>query len=282
MNAPTAPQSNTTNSHYDLPVEVFAAFLDPTLKYSSGLFGDTSDTLHEAQLRKMEFVATELGIEGGERVLDVGCGWGSLTLFLAERYGCTVVGVTPSPHQVGFIRQRARALGLGDLVTIEEKNFDSVTHPPGSFDAITFLGSIIHFPDWGETLAGCYRLCRPRGKLYLSESYFRSTTIWKRFSETANTRFIRDDIFGAAYMVPMSVMVAALEEAGFSLQALHDLTRHYRQTIDHWSENLRANEAEVEAVEPGLTGKFLRYFRVANAGWGFTIKHYAVICTRAR
>jgi len=97
------------NTHYDQDPRIFQFFLDPAMKYSPGLFPEGTEDLETAQIKKMHFIAQQLGIEGEERVLDVGCEWGGLVCFLAKEYRCAVVGVTPAPRQADYIRARASA-----------------------------------------------------------------------------------------------------------------------------------------------------------------------------
>jgi cyclopropane-fatty-acyl-phospholipid synthase len=291
--APTAPRDTAaapavlhdsergaTNQHYDQDPAIFSLFLDASKKYSSGLFLAEGDDLDRAQTQKMAFVADQLGLRGGERVLDVGCGWGALVCFLAEHRGCRVTGLTPSPKQAEFIRARAR--GLAERVNIEVTHFQETAFPARSFDAITLLGSIVHMQDKASVLAECFRLCKQRGRVYLSESCFRNAAIEREFAERPGTVFVRDSIFGWGELLPLSRYVQWFEDAGFSLTALTDLTSHYYQTIEHWRANALANRDRLDAIEAGLTDKLVHYFDISNAGWGYTSKHYALVGARSR
>src|SRR6266705_1471215 len=120
-----------TNTHYDQDPRIFQLFLDPAMKYSPGLFPEGNEDLETAQIKKMHFIAQQLGIEGGERVLDVGCGWGGLVCFLAKEHRCAVVGVTPAPRQADYIRARASRLGIADRVRIVVGHFHEVSLAPG-------------------------------------------------------------------------------------------------------------------------------------------------------
>lgn len=271
-----------TNQHYDQEPAVFELFLDPTLKYSSGLYLHEGDTLAQAQLQKLAFVAEQLGLKGGERVLDVGCGWGSLVLYMAGELGCRATGVTPSERQAALIRERARARGLESLVEVVVGVFEETRLAERTYDAVTLLGSIVHMADRRGVLRECYRLCRPRARVYLSESCFRSREKHQMFADRPDTRFVQREIFGAGDMVPLSVLVEAAESAGFSLSGLTDLTDHYRRTIDDWSRNVERNAAELDRLQGGLADRYQRWFEITNAGWGFTTKHYALLSVKAR
>lgn len=271
-----------TNQHYDLDPAVFELFLDPTLKYSSGLYERETDSLEQAQRQKLAFVAAQLGLRGGERVLDVGCGWGSLVLYVAGELGCRVTGVTPSERQAALVRERARERGLEPQVEVVVGAFEEIRLEARSYDAVALLGSIVHMADRRQVLRECYRLCRHRARLYLSESCFRSLERHRMFANRPDTRFVQTEIFGAGDMVPLSVLVEAAESAGFSLTGLTDLTEHYRRTIEDWRRNVERSADRLDRIEPGLADRFRRWLEITNAGWGFTTKHYALQCVKAR
>jgi cyclopropane-fatty-acyl-phospholipid synthase len=275
-------QPGVTNQHYDLPPRVFELFLDEALKYSSGLYLKEDDTLDQAQIQKMDFIASQLRVRRGERVLDIGCGWGSLTLFLAEKVGCDVVGITPSPRQAEFIRERARVRGLDGAVRIECSHFEDLELPARSFDAITLVGSIVHMVDKARVLDACYRAARHRGRLYLSETCFRNQKRYDQFRMGQVHGFVRDEIFGWGDIVPISKYIVHLEDAGFSLCGLTDLTSHYSRTIAEWRSRAERHRAEIDELAPNLTNQLIRYFDISNAAWGFTTKQYAVTAEKQR
>jgi cyclopropane-fatty-acyl-phospholipid synthase len=271
-----------TNQHYDLDPEIFAQFLDPLRKYSSGLFDSTTTSLAEAQRRKLSFVAGELGLAGGERILDAGCGWGALLFFMATEYGCHTVGISPAQRQHDFIRRRAAELGVEALVRAEHSTFETYDPEPGAFDAVTLLGSVVHMPFLDDVFAKIRRALRRGGMLYLSESCFRNHAVRLACDERPGTQFVRHSVFGSGNLRPLSELVAAAENAGFSIRAVHDLTDHYRRTIDCWSDNLRSAAPLLDEHASGLTEHLLRYLEIANGGWGYTTKHYALVCGKSR
>lgn len=278
--APVAAEP--TNQHYDQDPRQFQLFLDATLKYSAGRFATGAESLYEAQLAKMDFVAAQIAARAGTRVLDVGCGWGALVLHLAERHACVVDGVTPSPTQAAYIRGKAVERGIADRVRIHVGTFTTVDLGAARFDAVTMLGSITHMRDKSGAVAAGARRLRPGGRFYLSESCFRNRKTYDEFDQRPGTNFIRDTIFGWGELVPMSTFVVAFEDAGLSLTGLTDLTDDYARTIEHWRANALAHRAELEAIEPGKTDELVRYFDICNAGWGFTTKHYALVGARRR
>lgn len=270
-----------TNQHYELPPAVFEAFLDDRLKYSSALWLAPDATLEEAQTTKLRFVAERLGLTGGERLLDVGCGWGSLALFMAEEHGCRVTAVTPSEPQAQYVADLAQRRGLTRLMDARVGSFSDLGLA-GRYDAVTMLGSIVHMPNRRAVLRKAYDLLGRQGRLYLSESCFRNADVYDEFNNRPGTRHVTQTVFGFADMVPLSTLVAAAEAAGFSLTSLDDLTAHYHRTIEEWERRALAHRDRVEAVAPGMSEPLLRYLRTANAGWGYTTKHYALTAVKAR
>ncbi|WP_063053898.1 SAM-dependent methyltransferase [Nocardia arthritidis] len=282
MTVTDQPVTADTNQHYDLDPDVFGQFLDPLRKYSSALYDSESDTLEQAQRRKLRFVADRLGVTGGERLLDVGCGWGSLTLFMATEFSCETMGVSPAPRQHEYIAEQARVRGVADRVSTRVGHFERLELPPRSFDAVTLLGSIVHMPDLGAVFRRARAVLRRGGTLYVSESCFRNASARTAFDAKAGTEFVREDIFGWGDLRPLSDLVRATEDAGFSVIAVDDLTEHYRRTIDDWIANVDAAADRIDAHGPGLAAKLRHYLEIANAGWGYTTKHYALTCRNAR
>ncbi|HEX3788502.1 MAG TPA: class I SAM-dependent methyltransferase [Pseudonocardiaceae bacterium] len=280
----TGPDSGiaNTNGHYDLDPELFGQFLDPLRKYSSALYESPQDTLAQAQEHKLHYVAGRLGLTGGERLLDIGCGWGALVLFMAREYNCRTLGVSPAPRQHEYINARAAELGLTDRVDTTVGHFERLDLPARGFDAVTMLGSIVHMPDLGEVFGRARRVLRKGGSLYVSESCFRNATAREAFDRRAGTEFVRESIFGWGDLRPLSALVEGAEQAGFSVVAVDDLTEHYRRTIEDWLANVAAARDRLEKFAPGLTDQFTRYLEVANAGWGYTTKHYALVCRNSR
>ncbi|MFC4943072.1 SAM-dependent methyltransferase [Pseudonocardia sp. GCM10023141] len=282
----TAPAHETnqhpTNQHYDLDPAVFEQFLDPMRKYSAGRYLSESDDLATAQRHKLRFVAERMGITDGERVLDIGCGWGALTLFMAQRYDCTVTGVTPAPRQRDHIVATAAQRGLADRVTVHNGGFEEFTAAPGSFDAAAALGSVIHMPDLPAVLARARRLLRRGALFYVSESCFRTAAIQEEFDARPGTGFVRNAIFGNGRLRPLSELVAAAESAGFAVAAVDDLTDDYRRTIEAWIANVTDATDRLDAIEDGLAEQLTHYLEIANAGWGYTTKHYGLTLRNAR
>ncbi|WP_243407346.1 SAM-dependent methyltransferase [Frankia canadensis] len=288
MATPSTPSTPSrpgeTNQHYDLDPRIFGLFLDPLRKYSSGMYRTPGITLAEAQEAKLHWVAERLGLTpgGGQRLLDAGCGWGSLILFMAREYQTAVTGISPAGRQHEYIASRAAELGVTDRVTTAVGRFEDLDLPARSFDAVTMLGSIVHMPDVDVAVRRARAMLRRGGRYYVSETCFRNAAARDEFDKRTGTEFVRNSIFGWGDMRPLSELVRAVEDAGFSVDDVEDLTEDYRLTIDDWLVNVSAAADAIDALRPGMAAQLTRYLEVANAGWGFTTKHYALICRNAR
>ncbi|WP_328403314.1 SAM-dependent methyltransferase [Nocardia sp. NBC_00403] len=270
-----------TNLHYERSAEAFAAFLGADVKYTCGLFATGNESLDEAQQASLALIAASLRLRGGEQVLDIGCGWGSLTLYLAREFGCRVVGVTPSAVQAEFIRTRARAAGVADLVEVVVGPFQLADLNDRRFDAVAMVEVVEHLPEHREPLRKAYRLLKRDGRLFISAFCYRSTTHLDEFA-TRPASMHALGLFGFTAMVPLSQLVAEISDAGFSIASVIDTTSHYDRTMDHWQQRITANQTAIEAVEPGFAAELDRYFDTARASWGHTSKLYAVGAVRSR
>ena len=271
-----------TNQHYDLDPRLFALFLGRTMKYSAALYPTGRESLDQAQVLKLRYVSDCLGADQGQRCLDVGCGWGCLAIHLATMHGCNVVAVTPACRQARFIEKRAEAEGVAHLVTVECSRIEDLTIPRGTFDSAAMLGSVVHMSKRDFVVRKVYESLAPGGRLYLSESCYRNRRLFERLSPSVGAEFVRNAVFGSGEMVPLSTIIASIENAGFSLHGLRDLTADYRRTIDDWLANVRRHHTEMDELLEGASQMIAQYLETGNAAWGIAAKHYAISAVKER
>jgi cyclopropane-fatty-acyl-phospholipid synthase len=270
-----------TSRHYDQSPELFRMFLGRRMKYSSGIYHSASMSLDQAQETKLRYIAGLLRLHGGERVLDIGSGWGSMVLFLAESLNCEVVGVTPSARQAEHILDLAAATGVRHRVSVEVAPFDEASLPECAFDAVTAVGVMEHMPGHVAALTKIRHLLKPGGRLYLSSSCYRAPADNAEFGpRPASTCLV--DFFGSAAMPKLSGLIESFEFAGLGITSVSELTAHYKLTIADWQQRIVARRADLERLNPGFADEIIRYFETANASWGYTARHYALTAANSQ
>jgi cyclopropane-fatty-acyl-phospholipid synthase len=256
--------------HYDVSNEFFELFLGPTMVYSCAIWRDGEmKTLEQAQEEKLDTVARKLAIKEGERVLDVGCGWGGFPLWAATRYGANVVGITLSPPQAEKARQRAEEAGVADRVDIRVMDYRDLTGTGEKFDAIASIGMVEHvgasqIEVYAETLAG---LLDSGGRL-LNHGITRL-----RHTDAEAGAFSERYVFPDAAPLHLSRNLLALERAGFVTRHVEDFGMDYAQTLKHWAQNLDDNlEEATRLAGPERIRVWRLYLRAARNGFenGFT------------
>jgi cyclopropane-fatty-acyl-phospholipid synthase len=261
--------------HYDVSNEFFALFLDDSMTYSCGIFSRGAKTLEQAQEEKLETVARKLALKPGDRVLDVGCGWGSFPLWAATRHGASVVGITLSPPQAEKARRRAEAAGVADRVEIRVMDYRDLAGE--KFDAIASIGMVEHvgavnIDVYAETLA---RLLEPGGRL-LNHGITRL-----RHSDAEAGAFSERYVFPDAAPLHLSRNLLALERAGFVTHHVEGFASDYSETLRHWYTRIDENLDEaVRLAGPERVRVWRLYLRAARNGFdsGFT-SIYQARCT---
>lgn len=243
--------------HYDVGNDFYRIVLGPSLVYSCAYWDSPDATLETAQAAKLELICRKLGLRPGMRLLDVGCGWGTMAIHAARKYGVSVVGVTLSHEQVELARKRVVEAGLASQVDIRLQDYRDVADGP--FDAIASVGMAEHVgPDQFERYAGTlYRLLRPGGRLLNHQIARRPGP--RRVAPT----FISSYVFPDGELSPVGTTVSALEQAGFEVRDVESLREHYALTLRQWGANL--NEQWDRAVRLAGAGR-ARVWRLYMAG----------------
>ncbi len=246
--------------HYDLSNDFYALVLDPRMAYSCGYW--TSEEpgygLDEAQRDKFDLVCRKLGLQPGMRLLDVGCGWGSLSLHAAAHYGVTVTGVTLSREQQAFARERASAEGLAQRVDIRLQDYRDVSDGP--YDAVVSLemGEHVGQGNYPIYAAQLFRQLRPQGRLVLQQ-------MSRRGSHPGGGAFIESYIAPDMHMRPVGQTVDLLESAGFEVRDVHGLREHYVRTVDAWYATFERRWDEAVALVGEEVARVWRLYFVGGA-----------------
>jgi len=264
--------------HYDVSNEFFALFLDESMTYSCALFSRGATTLEEAQDAKRELVCTKLALRADERLLDVGCGWGSFVIHAAREHGVQAVGVTLSPAQAELARSRVAEAGLEDRVEIRICDYRDLAGGE-RFDAIASIGMVEHvganrIDEYARVLA---RLLEPGGRL-LNHGIARL-----RHGDPEAGPFSERYVFPDAAPLHLSRIQLALERAGFVTDHVEGLAQDYVDTLSAWIDRLDANREQAELLAGGERLRVWRlYLRAARNGFatGFT-SIYQVLGHRA-
>ncbi|WP_320781017.1 cyclopropane-fatty-acyl-phospholipid synthase family protein [Streptomyces sp. CRN 30] len=235
--------------HYDVGNEFYEIVLGPSMVYSCAYWDAPDATLEAAQHDKLDLVCRKLALAPDQRLLDVGCGWGSLALHAARGYGVRVVGVTLSQEQAGLARKRVADEGLTDRVEIRVQDYRDVTDGP--YDAVSSIGMAEHVGDrpYLEYARHLHDLLRPGGRL-LNQQIARRP----RRDEAAYhvDEFIDAYVFPDGELAPLGTTVTQLERAGFEVRDVESLREHYALTLRHWVANLEADrERAARLAGPG-------------------------------
>jgi cyclopropane-fatty-acyl-phospholipid synthase len=260
--------------HYDVSNEFFGLFLDTSMTYSCAIFSRGTTTLEAAQETKLELVCSKLGLEPDERVLDVGCGWGSFAIHAAARHGVRVLGITLSEPQAVLARRRVEEAGLADRVEIHVMDYRTLDAQP--FDAVASIGMVEHVGDsqidvYAQQLA---RLLRPGGRL-LNHGIART-----RHGDPEAGPFSQRYVFPDAAPLHLSRVLLALERAGFVTEHVEGFGGDYAETLGHWMQRLDERlEDAVRLAGAQRTRVWRLYLRAARNGFrsGFT-SIYQVRC----
>jgi cyclopropane-fatty-acyl-phospholipid synthase len=254
-----ARDAAAVSHHYDVSNDFYRILLGPSLTYSCAVWSDPGQSLESAQAAKHELVCRKLALQPGQRLLDVGCGWGSMALHAARRYGARVVGVTISAKQVDLARRRVAEAGLADQVEIRLQDYRDVDDGP--FDAISSIGMFEHVGRSRvlEYFARLRSLLRPGGRL-LNHAISRPHP---GRAALARRGFLHRYVFPDGELHEVGTVVSDLHRVGFEVRHLESLREHYALTTRAWVRNLE--QRWDEAVAHTSVGR-ARVWRLYLAG----------------
>jgi cyclopropane-fatty-acyl-phospholipid synthase len=242
LNSLASSRSNVAH-HYDLSNDFYRLWLDDDMQYSCAYWPDGVDTLEQAQTAKKAHIAAKLMLRPGQRVLDIGCGWGGTALYLNRVADVDVLGITLSTEQLKLARQRAEDAGVADRVKFELNDYrDLAKREAQSFDRIVSIGMFEHVgvPNFETYFRACTNLLREDGVMLLH-------TIGRMGSPGATDAFTRKYIFPGGYIPALSETVAASEKCKFIASDIEMLRVHYGKTLQIWYDRTQAARAAIIA-----------------------------------
>lgn len=246
--------------HYDLSNEFYQLILGSSMAYSSAVFGDRDQSLAEAQQAKLDLICQKLQLRPGDRLLDVGCGWGSLILHAVEHYGVTATGVTLSTQQREYIAKQIADRGLTDQVTVLLRDYRDLAGSE-KFDAVSSIemGEHVGQQNYPAYIATLFGALVPGGRALLQQMSRRTGTA------PGGGPFIEAYIAGDMHMRPVSETARFIEEAGFEINGVENLRPHYVQTARAWLANFEANYDAVIALVGVEVARVWRLYLVGGA-----------------
>ena len=248
--------------HYDISNELYSLFLDDDLNYSCAYFRKPDDSLETAQRNKLRHIAAKLALKPGQRVLDIGCGWGSMAMYLCEAAGVDVTGVTLSVEQHALATRRAEERGLSGRVRFELKDYREVT---GSFDRIVSVGMFEHVgaSHYQEFFAKIASLLTEDGVAVLH-------SIGRRGGPGATGPWIEKYIFPGGYSPALSETLAAIEQSKLWVTDVEILRLHYAETLRAWEQRFQKNRPRISAL---LDERFCRMWEFYLITSEYSFRH---------
>ncbi|HYN45647.1 MAG TPA: cyclopropane-fatty-acyl-phospholipid synthase family protein [Allosphingosinicella sp.] len=240
---------------YNLTRRLYELFLDEDRQYTCAYFRDPKDSLEQAQLDKKAHIAAKLNLKPGMKVLDIGCGWGGLALYLHRHYDVDVLGIALAPDQIEYSNERARELGVSDRVKFELLDYRDVE---GQFDRITSVGLIEHLgtPHHPGFFAKTYELLKPDGVMF-------SHCCGRMGPPGLTDKWTRKYIFPGGYIPALSELVSQAEQHCLIVTDVEAVRYHYALTLEEWYYRTMAHQGEITAL---YDGRFFRMWQFYLAG----------------
>ena len=243
------------SAHYDLGDGLFRLFLDERMMYSAAVFDCGDETLDEASEAKLARLCQKLELQPGDHLLEIGCGWGGLALFAAQRFGCRVTAITISEAQHQCASRLVAENGLADQVEVKLCDYRDLRGRYDKLVSVEMIEAVGH-EYLNAYFRACARLLRPDGLMAMQAIVIRDSA-YRRALRRAD--FIKKHIFPGGFMPSVSVLTAAAAKADLSLANLEDLALDYALTLREWRRRLDANAARAQAL--GFDERFVRLWR---------------------
>lgn len=246
--------------HYDLSNEFYRLLLDDHMAYSSAYYTEDGQSLHDAQTAKLDLVCRKLELRDGQRLLDVGCGWGSMILYAARNYGVHATGITLSAEQRDFVAARVAAQGLGDRIEVRLQDYRELSDPPATFDAVSSIemGEHVGEGNYPTYVATMFRALKAGGRLLLQQM--------SRSEGTApgGGPFIESYIAPDMHMRPLWQTVRHVQDGGFEIRGVEAMREHYVRTVEHWIETFEERYDQFVALQGEEVARVWRLYLVGG------------------
>jgi cyclopropane-fatty-acyl-phospholipid synthase len=257
--------------HYDMSNAFYSLWLDERMVYSCAYFTDPGDNLDSAQERKLDYICRKLRLQHGERVLDIGCGWGGLVIHAAKNYGVQAHGITLSRPQADLANERIRLAGLSDRCRVDVRDYREL-HASEGYDKLVSVGMFEHVGKsrLQEYFQGAFRLLRPGG-VFLNHGIACNPG----FPPIPGSSFSDHYIFPDGELLPLGTTLSVAERSGFEVRDVESLREHYVLTLRHWLRRLETRREEACSVTDEKTYRLWRLY-LAGAAHKFRVGQNSV------
>ena len=253
--------------HYDVSNEFYQLWLDERMVYSCAYFTDPAENIDSAQRRKLDYICRKLRLRPGERLLDIGCGWGALIMHAAQHYGVDALGITLSEKQLALAKERIAAAGLADRCRVQLLDYRNVDESQ-PFDKLVSIGMVEHVgrENLGIYFEKAYRLLKPGG-VFLNHGITLLNAPFEALYE-AKDSFVQQYVFPDGDSQPIAYVLDVAAKAKFECRDVESLREHYALTLKKWLERYEAQEQTILDML-GATGYRQWRIYLAGARWVF-------------
>lgn len=251
--------------HYDVSNSFYQLWLDRNMVYSCAYFESPDEDIDQAQERKLDYLCRKMRLRPGQRLLDIGCGWGGLVIHAAKNYGVQATGITLSQPQADLANERIQAAGLSDVCGVEVRDYRQVDEPEG-YDALVSVGMFEHvgaamLPVYFEK---AFSLLKP-GSVFLNHGIASRATDEPQQGPTFSDTYVFPD----GELVPINITLHAAEENGFEVRDVESLREHYALTLRQWVQRLETHHEQALKLVDEPTYRVWRLF-MSGSAHGFT------------